>query len=92
MLFMSTFPAHNRNKIRYRTRFTGVASTICRCACAIAVAAVITGCEKPVFTPDEPRSQYDRFDAIRDQRAPSYVYDEFGARRPNVRQRLMTGE
>ncbi len=53
---------------------------------------VLGGCEKPVFTPDEPRSQYDRFDAIRDQRAPSYVFDEFGARRPNIRQRLVTGE
>ena len=50
------------------------------------------GCEKPVFTPDEPRSQYDRFDTIRDQRAPSYIYDEFGARRPNIRQRLVTSE
>ena len=57
-----------------------------------ASALVLGGCEKPVFTPDEPRSQYDRFDAIRDQRAPSYVYDEFGARRPNIRQRLVTGE
>ncbi|MCX5688580.1 MAG: hypothetical protein NTV94_02090 [Planctomycetota bacterium] len=57
-----------------------------------AAALVLGGCEKPVFTPDEPRSQYDRFDAIRDQRAPSYVYDEFGARRPNIRQRLVTGE
>jgi hypothetical protein len=52
----------------------------------------VAGCEKPVFTPDEPRSQYDRFDAIRDQRAPSYVFDEFGARRPNVRQRLLVAE
>ena len=33
-----------------------------------------------------------RFDAIRDQRAPSYVYDEFGSRRPNIRQRLLTGQ
>lgn len=57
-----------------------------------AVLLVLGGCEKPVFTPDEPRSQYDRFDAIRDQRAPSYVFDEFGARRPNIRQRLVTGE
>ena len=50
------------------------------------------GCEKPLFSPDEPRSQYDRFDAIRDQRAPTYIYDEFGERRPNIRQRLLTSE
>ncbi|MEI7657018.1 MAG: hypothetical protein WCK33_03005 [Phycisphaerae bacterium] len=69
-----------------------------RCVSAIRVLALVAalgaaaGCETPVLVPDEPRSQYDRFDAIRDQRAPSYVYDEFGARRPNIRQRLLTGQ
>lgn len=58
----------------------------------LATLAAATGCETPVLVPNEPRSQYDRFDAIRDQRAPSYVYDEFGTRRPNIRQRLLTGE
>ncbi len=66
-----------------------LAQSLCAAA-AVCIGA--GGCEKPVFTPDEPRSQYDRFDAIRDQRAPSYVFDEFGARRPNVRQRLLIGE
>lgn len=62
-------------------------------ALSLVVALVgAAGCETPVLVPDEPRSQYDRFDAIRDQRAPSYVYDEFGARRPNIRQRLLTGQ
>jgi len=66
--------------------------SMARCVglCLMGIAAVFGGCEKPVFTPEEPRSQYDRFDAIRDQRAPSYVYDEFGSRRPNIRQRLLT--
>jgi len=50
------------------------------------------GCQDPLFTPDEARSQYDRFDAVRDRRAPTYVYDEFGARRPNLRGRLLTSE
>lgn len=58
----------------------------------VAALAASSGCETPVLVPDEPRSQYDRFDAIRDQRAPSYVYDEFGSRRPNIRQRLLTGQ
>lgn len=52
----------------------------------------VSGCEKVLFAPDEPRSQYDRFDAVRDQRAPSYVMDEFGKRRPNIRARLQPPE
>jgi hypothetical protein len=54
--------------------------------------SVVAGCNDPVMTPDEPRSQYDRFDTVRDQRAPSYVYDEFGNRKPNIRSRLLAGE
>jgi hypothetical protein len=47
------------------------------------------GCQTPIMTPDEPRSQYDRNDAIRDKRQPQYTYDEFDRRRPNVRARLL---
>lgn len=51
-------------------------------------AVLMAGCQEPLFTPDQARSQYDRFDTVRDQRAPSYVFDEFGNRRPNIRGRL----
>lgn len=54
--------------------------------------SLLPGCREPLLTPDEPRSQYDRFDAVRDRRAPSYVFDEFGRRKPNIRARLVTGE
>ena len=47
------------------------------------------GCQDVLFTPEQPRSQYDRFDAVRDRRAQTYVYDEFGNRRPNIRARLL---
>lgn len=47
------------------------------------------GCGKPLLSPTEPRSQYDRYDAIRAQRAQSFVFDEFGRRRPNLRGRLI---
>lgn len=57
-----------------------------------AAGLLLGGCEKAVLTPDEPRSQYDRFDAVRDRRAPSYVMDEFGKRRPNIRARLQPPE
>ncbi len=48
-----------------------------------------TGCYKPLLSPDEERSQYDRYDAIRAQRAPAFIEDEFGRRRPNLRGRLL---
>jgi hypothetical protein len=72
--------------------FSAQIARVLRSTFVVAVIAAVGGCEKPVMTPDEPRSQYDRFDAIRDQRAPSYVYDEFGWRRPNIRQRLVNQE
>lgn len=51
------------------------------------------GCaQKPLFPPDGARSQFDRAAAIRNQRAPSFVTDEFGNRRPNIRGRLIAGE
>lgn len=61
-------------------------------ATALAVQAAILalgGCGKPLLSPTEPRSQYDRYDAIRAQRAQSFVFDEFGRRRPNLRGRLI---
>jgi hypothetical protein len=50
------------------------------------------GCQEQLFSPTEPRSQYDRFDAVRDRRADPYVEDEFGNKRPNLRGRLVTSE
>jgi len=55
------------------------------------MALSVPGCSEPLLSPDEVRSQYDRNDAIRDRRAPSYVYDEKGDRKPNIRARLLTG-
>lgn len=50
--------------------------------------SALAGCEKPIFTPDEPRSQYDRLDTVRNAREPSYIPDEFGNLRPNLTGRL----
>jgi hypothetical protein len=61
------------------------------CLAALA-GAVCTGCQDQLFSPTEPRSQYDRFDAVRDRRATDTVEDEFGNRRPNLRGRLLTSE
>ena len=51
--------------------------------------SLCAGCKKPLLSPDEERSQFDRYDAVRNQRAPQYVFDEFGRRRPALRERLL---
>ncbi len=56
---------------------------------ALLVVGLSSGCYDPLLTPDEERSQFDRYDAIRDQRAPSYIEDEYGRRQPNLRARLL---
>ncbi len=53
---------------------------------------ICVGCQDQLFSPTEPRSQYDRFDAVRDRRADAYVEDEFGNKRPNLRGRLVKSE
>lgn len=55
-------------------------------------AAAGMGCQEQVFSPNEARSQFDKFDAVRDRRAPQYYFDEFGTRRPNLRARLQTAD
>jgi hypothetical protein len=50
------------------------------------------GCEKPLFSENGTRSQYDRFDAVRDRRPSAFVWDEFGSKRPNLRARLAPRE
>lgn len=52
----------------------------------------LAGCQEPLLSPNEPRSQYDRYDAVRDQRAASDYTDEFGYKRPNLRGRLLPKE
>ncbi|MCA3006108.1 MAG: hypothetical protein IOD15_12225 [Phycisphaerales bacterium] len=49
---------------------------------------MLSGCVKPLLSPEEDRSQFDRYDAIRAQYAPQYIADEYGQRRPNLRARL----
>jgi hypothetical protein len=74
-----------------------VFGTRCPSACLLGVAVLVAltplaGCKKPLLTPNEERSQYDRYDAIRGQRTSAYNYDEFGTRRPNLRGRLLSKE
>lgn len=48
----------------------------------------LAGCGKPLMSPSESRSQFDRYDRSRNQFAPQYIEDEYGARTPNLRGRL----
>ncbi len=56
---------------------------------ALGALGLAAGCQKPLLSPDEPRSQYDRFDSVRHQYAAQYREDEFGRRVPNLRARLL---
>jgi hypothetical protein len=49
----------------------------------------LTGCQKPLLSPTDERSPYDRYDAVRNQAAEQYVFDEYGRRRPNLKERLL---
>ena len=60
-----------------------------RSACALIVLAGVSGCGKTLMDPDEPRSQYEAFDRVRDQHVETYEFDAFGQRRPNLRRRLL---
>lgn len=50
------------------------------------------GCQKTALRADDIRSQYDRYDQARNQRAQPFLQDEFGRRTPNLRQRLLVGD
>lgn len=58
----------------------------------LALAMLLAACTPPLLSPDEPRSQFDRYDAVRNQRADQSVFDDFGVKRPNLKQRLTPRE
>lgn len=46
------------------------------------------GCARPLLSPADERSPFDRYDGIRAQYAQQTVEDEYGRQRPNLRERL----
>lgn len=52
------------------------------------VASALSGCGKSLLSSKDERSQYDRYDRVRNDYAPQYVEDEYGRQLPNVRARL----
>lgn len=57
-----------------------------------AASALLAGCQKTAIRPDDNRSQFDRYDQSRSQRAQPYLEDEFGRRTPNLKERLLVSE
>jgi len=57
-------------------------------AAGLAMLAGVSGCAKPLLSPDEERTPFDRYDGIRAQYAPQYTTDEYGMKKPNLRSRL----
>jgi|GEM_PF-3379235 len=47
------------------------------------------GCQKQLFPDDEPRSQYDRFNTVRDRRAPRKFENALGENKINLKGRLL---
>ena len=46
------------------------------------------GCSKPLLSPTDERSPFDRYDNVRGRYAPQYIENEYGRREPNLRGRL----
>ncbi|MEM9065527.1 MAG: hypothetical protein AAGB51_08570 [Planctomycetota bacterium] len=49
----------------------------------------LAGCQRSLKRNEDYITQYDRYDALRGERPPQYVVDEYGTRRPNLRGRLL---
>ena len=56
---------------------------------ALAVVVLLAGCQRTALRPDDDRSQFDRYDQSRSQRAQPFLEDEFGRRTPNLSERLL---
>lgn len=55
---------------------------------AALLALLPAGCSRPLLSPTDERTPFDRYDALRNQYARQYIEDDFGALRPNLRGRL----
>lgn len=49
----------------------------------------VGGCGGPMNRPKDPRSQFERVDALRDRSQPAEIEDEYGRFRPNLSGRLL---
>lgn len=61
-------------------------------AVAAIVATTLPACGRALFDPSVERTQYDRFDAVRNQYVSQYKIDPYGRPLPNLRGRLLPKE
>ena len=54
----------------------------------VAACLGLGGCAGPLLSQDDTRSQFDRYDSLRNQHSEQYIFDERGARKPNLADRL----
>ncbi len=81
--------AISRDSTGSRRRFErGCATALLAGVVAMVGGAGLGGCAKPLLSPAEERTPFDRYDAMRAQHAPQYVENEYGRRVPNLRGRL----
>ncbi len=61
-------------------------------AAVLLLAAAGAGCSRPLLSPKDQRSQFDRYDRARNQYAQQFKEDEYGRKTPNLRGRLSKKE
>jgi hypothetical protein len=57
-------------------------------AAILATPCVMSGCAKPLFPENAPRTQFEKFDSMRSGAAPAEEPDIFGRPQPALRARL----
>jgi len=72
-----------------RRRASGLVSAVLRFVPGAGVLLGLGGCQPPLLTADEPRSQFHQYDVVRDEQTQPFVRDEFGRQIPNLRGRLL---
>jgi hypothetical protein len=54
----------------------------------VVAAGLMTGCEKPLFPAELPRTQYERYDRLRSRYVPTEQVNRYGGSEPALRERL----
>lgn len=85
-------PRRFASRHRTRTLPQRMKADLHKAAASILVAAIastcLVACGKPLLSAKDERSQYDRYDRVRNEYAAQFVEDEFGRRIPNLKARL----
>lgn len=56
--------------------------------CAVATLPALSGCQKPLFVEEAPRTQFELHDRMRNRYRPTEEPDVFGRPQPALRSRL----